>query len=220
MKNIILIFASCIFAFACKKPTGVDSTSALKNEAGSFFNKNIYDIKATLNDYHNQPPLYNTGSNDVTEFTINNNLTTKLQNKDFDWRYFAALYNESLSVSTRQFLSYIILVNKDLINVCKQNPGNTDATNELKRQVSTLVSTKYIGYCVLYNALQTLESTDKSFTMENSKRIIEYAKQDQFSQNISKSAQNTYPGMKEKQKAALLKVAANYAFVQKINSLL
>jgi hypothetical protein len=71
-----------------------------------------------------------------------------------------------------------------LIELAKNTPDNQEYQEALKKYVNVLTSTNYIGYSVLYTALQSI--TDKKFTTSQAALISEYAPHNDFHSSLLK----------------------------------
>jgi len=96
---------------------------------------------------------------DFMVFNVENDLAHKMNDPKVDWKTINALYSADLSTASKQYLIYILLAKKDLLGIQNTAP-TTDQAKLIAQYAQELVNTKYPGYCLLYNTLLTLNSTE------------------------------------------------------------
>lgn len=170
----------------------------------SFQNKELPNYKGQL------PYLsLKNEADESSEIAAKLKLEEKVNNPEYDWKYFNNLYNESLSVTEKQNLSFIILSTKDLIGLAQRDPKNTELKNAIKQNVTTLTNTKYIGYCLLYNAIEA--ANDENFKKEQFSIIVDYAKNENFHEfNLKNKALENTP--------FYAKIKENYSYLETIKN--
>ena len=81
-----------------------------------------------------------------------------------------------------------------------------------------MTNSKYIGYCVLYNALKSIEKTAPDFVASKANEIISYATTDKVSQNAIEAVK--MGNLNKTQFNTLKKISNNYEYVENVRSLL
>lgn len=185
------------FIIGCESNNEKNETTLLNNKiekTKSFQNKELSNYKGQL------PYLsLKNEADESSEIAAKLDLEEKINNPEYDWKYFNNLHSEKLSITEKQNLAFIILSTKDLIGLAQNNPENSEFKNAIKQNVATLTETEYIGYCVLYNAIEA--TNDNDFKKAQFSKIIDYAKADNFHEfNLkNKELENTpfYAKIKE-----------------------
>ena len=179
MKKIILCSAFIAVLFSCSKEEEIISnpTSASKKSFVDFQKKGYQGQLQYLN------ARYST-----FDFSIKNNLKNTINNEKYDWKYFDSLYNESLNISEKQYLAYIILAKKDLLSDFKNNPDQ-QKNDVIEKYTNILIDTEYVGYCLLYNSLETLQKSkfNKKDLSKQKQDILSYSSRINFSENASRN---------------------------------
>ena len=214
MKKFILsaIIATSILSSCSKEDITtnekIDDKSAFKS---SILTKNS-SSKITGKEY-TQQLLYLDPHTDFMTFNVENDLGHKMNDPKIDWKTLNALYNSDLSTASKQYLIYILFAKKDLLGIQNTTPTQ-EQSNLIADYTKELVNTKYFGYCLLYNALETLNNDSQyssQLVKDLSKQIVDDSKDEVFHSNFLKRPQgrDTY----------LQKVQEDYAYLDKIKGL-
>lgn len=215
MKKNIAFCSIAILLIACNQEK-LEDNNTLNIEVAK---KNTeYNIATKNTKYSSQPYItIENGEQGITELEIQNNFITHIPDTKTDWTYFDKLYSENLNKAEKQYLGYIILNDKDLIGLAKQDTKNKTNVEALKKYVEILVTQKYSGYTVLYYALDVLKDVDSEFVKANASKIKEYAKNDTFSLDTIKDTELRNNPDKP---SYVDKMVANYSYVEKIEAFL
>lgn len=116
------------------------------------------------------------------ELEISHTITDSLIHSDANWKFYDIKFSADASPGLQQYLGYIILSKKDVIGLADASPSNAEYEEALTKYTNVLVKHKYIGYCVLYSALN--QSKDASYKKAKAKEILDYAKDDTFYNDV------------------------------------
>lgn len=213
MKNLILsgIVVASIFS-SCSKEDITNNEKITDNGQfkSSILNKND-NSKIAGKEYMDQLP-YLDAHTDFMAFNIENDLGHKMNDPKIDWKTLNSLYSADLSTASKQYLIYILFAKKDLLGIQTETPSK-DQEDIIKEYTRELVNTKYVGYCLLYNALNVLnnDSENTALVKDLANQISVYSESEKFhSDFLSK------PTGREKW---IEKVKENYSYLDRIKSL-
>lgn len=208
MKKTITPFCLLLMLIACNKTTNDEKKASAKK---SFF----------LNEsdgYRNQLPLFATASTTASlNMAFQKNFDAKLHDKTVTYETFEQLYTPDLTLAEKQYLAFIILAKKDFIGHVRQHPTAKADIQKMKAYITLLVENKYIGYCVLYNALQSLPATEKDFVHQQYRQIALYADKDTITPSILEAASSSTPATAQ-QKKVRAKFAENKRYLNLIKA--
>ncbi|WP_396151410.1 hypothetical protein [Flavobacterium sp.] len=193
------------------------NTSEIKNDE---LNKKIETHKSFYEinefDYKGQLPYLNSEAEVNVKSEIFQKVEKMLVNINYSWEDFDKLYKDELTAAEKQNLAYIILSQKDLIGLLKSNQESEVYNKKVKQYVNDLVESKYLGYCLLFNALEALKSNDPKFVKENANLILNYSINDDFHNDII----NNDEMIKNPQTSKYYyKIKENYSFLERIKNL-
>jgi hypothetical protein len=94
------------------------------------------------------------------------------------WQFFDSKFSATASPGLQQYIGYVVLNQKDVIDLAAKNPTNATYQAILKKYVNAFTTTKYIGYCTLYHALKHVD--DPLYRKTKAAEILVYAKEDTF----------------------------------------
>jgi len=213
MKNLILsgIVVASIFSSCSKEDiTNNEKITDKSQFKSSILNKND-NSKIAGKEYMDQLP-YLDAHTDFMAFNIENDLGHKMNDPKIDWKTLNSLYSADLSTASKQYLIYILFAKKDLLGIQTETPSK-DQEDIIKEYTRELVNTKYVGYCLLYNALNVLnnDSENTALVKDLANQISVYSESEKFhSDFLSK------PTGREKW---IEKVKENYSYLDRIKSL-
>ncbi|WP_100077212.1 hypothetical protein [Chryseobacterium camelliae] len=213
MKNLILsgIVVASIFSSCSKEDITNNEKITDKGQfKSSILNKND-NSKIAGKEYMDQLP-YLDAHTDFMVFNIENDLGHKMNDPKIDWKTLNSLYSADLSTASKQYLIYILFAKKDLLGIQTETPSK-DQEDIIKEYTRELVNTKYVGYCLLYNALNVLnnDSENTALVKDLANQISVYSESEKFhSDFLSK------PTGREKW---IEKVKENYSYLDRIKSL-
>ncbi|EJL72050.1 hypothetical protein [Chryseobacterium populi] len=215
MKKIILstiaitsILANCSKEDAMANESNNDK-SAFKS---SILNENnSVTSRVAGKEYTEQLP-YLDAHTDFLTFSIENDLNHKINDSEIEWKVINSLYNTDLSTAEKQFLIYIILAKKDLLGTQNETPTQDQAAL-IANYAKELVASKYIGYCLLYNTLVTLnkDSQNTQLVKDLAKQIVTYSGTETFHSDFVRKPEGRDPYIN--------KVKEDYTFLDKIEDL-
>lgn len=185
--------------------TGTGTTSG----PGSKKKDSFYDL--TEPGYRGQLPyIASESETGMAEYYAGLDIADEIKNPEITWEYFDELYQDNMPSDQKQSIAFTILSTKDLIGLVRNDPENLQLRDALKKYVNVLVSTKYIGYCILYSALE--QSGDLAYSKRKAQEIVEYSVSDTFHQSFlnENEAQET---------RFYRKVAENYSYLRQLREL-
>lgn len=217
MKKIVVITTVILVGlttfFACQKKSQ-DKKDTRNNSV----------ITESIEPYKLQAPFVNLdvdGVDNFTQFYMDNDLLNLIKSSTTTWETFDELFNNPTKNFTqiqKQYLAYVILVKKDLIGYVKNNAENTTATGKLKDYVTVLTESKYIGYCTLYFALKSLQTSQETFVHNSAQTISTNSAGDEFTADMNEEVKTNFDTYDEKGKATLNKYKDNYSYLEKIKT--
>lgn len=215
MKKYLFITATALTLLACSE-TETETTSTIsptqkyKMEA---YNAALKNAKYGWVMYIENP----TRNTSTTDLEYKYNFEERIPDTKTDWTFFDKIYKDDMSRPEKQYLSFLILNIKDLIGVTKQDLSNKKNVDALKKYVNVLANEEYIGYTILFNALDVLKDTDSEFVKTQAAKIVAYAKNDSMSLNVinDKELQN-HPEKPDH----IDEMIANYGYVKQIEKLI
>lgn len=212
MKRVV--YTLCVLGlFSCTNDNlkRTDESSRVQERKKSSVLANKGDETKEEGKAYTQQLPYVDANHDFLSFNVKNKLNEKMNDPKVTWEEIDKLYHDNLNPAEKQFLIYIMLAKKDLIGLQKEKPSNEQFA-KLSKYTQELVNSKYIGYCLLYNALITLDNGDNSDIIQSyAKKIEDYSANESFHSNFLK---------KPKEKGAYIeKVSENYSFLDKIKKL-
>lgn len=208
MKKIILSIAVVTTILtSCKDDNPVSEQSQDKNAKSSIITKRSADIPSGK-EYTQQLP-YLDAHTDFMAFNVENDLGNKMNDPKIDWKAINALYHPDLSTASKQHVIYILFAKKDLLGIQNNTPTQEQA-NLIANYTKELVKTKYIGYCLLYNALETLRKDPKNALLvkDLAKQIASYSAKETF--------HSDFINKPEGRDRWLAKVKEDYSYLNKI----
>lgn len=122
---------------------------------------------------------------DFMVFNVENELGKKMNDPKVDWKAINALYKPELNTAEKQYLIYILFAKKDILGLQNTNP-TPEIENLIADYTKEMVNTKYIGYCLLYNALITLNKNpeNKLLVKALAEQIAKYSEDEKFHSNF------------------------------------
>lgn len=209
MKKVYLLLIVVTW-FACNNETKNDITNQKQNSKKSYtdFSKPTYK---------GQLPYLKTPSNsdDSNTMALKYDFEYKIKDSNTSWEYFDKIFNDTLSVSNKQHISYIILSSKDLIGQFNKDKSNELLEKKLVFYTKVLVDSDYIGYCLLYYSFDALKSKYPGMVSDFKKKVINYSLRDVFHKEIINNKEL------EKSEMAIYykKAKENYSYLKKIEDL-
>ena len=211
MKKFILttIVLSSIVTSCSKEEGTTENINDKEVSKSSILNKNSSSGKTAGKEYTQQLP-YLDAHTDFMVFNIENDLAHKMNDSQVDWKTLNALYSADLSTASKQYLIYILLAKKDLLGI--QNTAPTaDQAKLIAQYAQELVNTKYPGYCLLYNTLLTLNSTEYApLSKTLATQIVSNSKTEVFHSNFLNRPEGRDP--------YIAKVKEDYTYLDKIKT--
>ena len=206
--NFVSILVLTLLFLGCGKPQEAKQKSNSTKKSLFITNKM---------GYQNQLPLY-TGEANATNLNVNiqNIIGQKLADESIGYSEFEKMMSPELTISEQQYLIYIILAKKDFIAYVNANKNSKQNVEKLRNYVSVLVKSKYIGYCVLYNALKVLQTIDKEFVNNNFLAIVSYAEKDGISKSMAQNTQTATGNTDQKQAIIQSKFKENLEYLDRI----
>lgn len=180
-KPLAIILASLALA-SCRHETnsGVNRFSDTGGLSGGTTDKkkdSFHDF--TLTGYQGQLSYITASSEtEIAEFNAEHEIAQKVKDTAVTWEYFDSLYKDELSNGERQNVGVLILLNKDLIGLAREDPDNVRYKRALKKYIDILVDTEYFGYCLLYSALE--QYGDSAYAKLKASEIIAYSYRETF----------------------------------------
>ncbi len=169
--------------------------------------------------YQNQLPLYTAiAANSNTDFSINNKIGEKIADQSLNYEVFEKMLTPQLNIADKQYLIYIILAKKDFIGYVNANKNSETAVKKLQDYITTLIDSKYIGYCVLYNALKALPEDLHPFASEKFAAITAYSQNDEISLAMARNSNIAIGNSSEKQIIIQSKFKENLVYLERIKS--
>ena len=212
MKKIILnvIVASTILTSCSTDDIIKYEEKSNKNAKSSIITKNSADI-VPGKEYTEQLP-YLDAHTDFMAFNVENDLGNKMNDPKIDWKTINTLYNSNLNTAEKQHIIYILFAKKDLLGIQNTTPTK-DQENLVANYTKELVNTKYIGYCLLYNALVTLKNSPKNAVLvkDLANQIVTYSADENF--------HSDFVNKPEGRDRWLNKVKEDYTYLDKIKKL-
>lgn len=211
MKKIILNIAvvATIFTSCSKDDITTYEQKSDRNAKSSIITKKSTDIPSGK-EYTEQLP-YLDAHTDFMAFNVENDLSHKMNDPKIDWKTINALYSSNLNTAEKQHIIYILFAKKDLIGIQNDAPTK-DQANLIANYTKELVNTKYIGYCLLYNALATLNNTSEysPLVKDLAKQIVSYSAEEKF--------HSDFVNKPEGRDRWLNKVKEDYTYLDKIKT--
>lgn len=211
MKKRILNIAvvAAIFTGCSKDDMATYEQKSDKNARSSVITKKPADIPSGK-EYTEQLP-YLDAHTDFMAFNVENDLGKKMNDPKIDWKTINALYNSNLNTAEKQHIIYILFAKKDLLGIQNSTPDEAQA-NLIADYTKELVNTKYIGYCLLYNALATLNRTPEYMPLvkDLAKQVATYSAEERF--------HSDFLNKPEGRERWLNKVKEDYAYLDKIKN--
>ncbi|PJR03750.1 hypothetical protein [Avrilella dinanensis] len=172
MKKIFKLTLSIVFLSLI---ISCDGEKQLSNEQENA--KNYQKTFASnTNDLSHIPLISSTDENEsALELIFENDFQTKEMSNQYGWEYFDKFHSQGLNSSEEQYVAYVVLKRKELITQLSIKPQDEDILNAFKRNIDILVNNKYLGYHLLYNALNVISTIDESYTKETARKIVAYS---------------------------------------------
>lgn len=181
MKKIILtiVVATTVLTSCNKDENTVSEQNKDRNAKSSIITKKSADIPSGK-EYTEQLP-YLDAHTDFMAFNVENDLGNKMNDPKVDWKAINALYKPDLNTAEKQHIIYILFAKKDLLGIQNRTPTQ-DKEKLISDYTQELVNTKYIGYCLLYNALKSLNHDPKNAQLvkDMAKNIVAYSSTEKF----------------------------------------
>ncbi len=211
MKKIIftIVVATTVLTSCSKDDNPRSEQNNDRNAKSSIITKKSADIPSGK-EYTEQLP-YLDAHTDFMAFNVENDLGNKMNDPKVDWKTINALYRPDLNTAEKQHIIYILFAKKDLLGIQNSSPTQ-DKEKLIADYTKELVNTKYIGYCLLYNALKTLNNDPKNAQLvkDLAKNIVAYSATERFhSDFVSKP---------EGRDRWLDKVKEDYSYLDKIKT--
>lgn len=152
-----------------------DSEKQLSNEQENAENYQK-TFTSNTNDLSHIPLISSTDENEsALELIFDNDFQTKEMSNQYGWEYFDKFHSQGLNSSEEQYVAYVVLKRKELITQLSIKPHDEDILNAFKRNIDILVNNKYLGYHLLFNALNVVSTIDESYTKETARKIVAYS---------------------------------------------
>ncbi|MEY8761119.1 hypothetical protein [Chryseobacterium tongliaoense] len=215
MKKIILsTIAITSILTNCSKEDAMANES--NNDKSAFKSSVLNENNSATNrivgkEYTEQLP-YLDAHTDFLTFSTENDLNHKMNDSKIGWKAISSLYHIDLSTAEKQFLIYIILAKKDLLGIQNDTPTQDQAALIIN-YAKELVASKYIGYCLLYNTLVTLnkDSQNSQLVKDLAKQIVTYSGAETFHSDFVSKPEGRDPYIN--------KVKEDYTYLDKIKDL-
>lgn len=212
MKKIILSIGvvTSILTGCSKEDMTTNESNNKETFKSAILTKNNNANKVSGKEYTEQLP-YLDAHTDFLTFSIENDLNHKMNDSKMDWKTINALYSTDLSTAEKQFVIYIVLAKKDLLGIQNSAPTQ-DQANLISIYAKELVSSKYIGYCLLYHTLVTLNNTSENVPLVKTlaKQIVTYSETEKFHLDFISRPEGRDP--------YLNKVKEDYTYLDKIRT--
>ncbi|HCN48842.1 MAG TPA: hypothetical protein DIT10_07090 [Chryseobacterium sp.] len=209
MKKVILgVILAYSISTSCSKDENFSDKSATLNS--SILNNT--NGKTAIGKEYTQQLLYLDAHTDFMTLNVENDLSHKMNDPKIDWKTINALYNPDLNTASKQYLIYILLAKKDLLGIQNTTPTQEQA-NLIINYAKELVKTKYFGYCLLYNTLETLNTDAKNAQLvkDLSKQIVVDSGTEKFHADFISRPEGRDPYIN--------KVKEDYTYLDKIKHL-
>lgn len=212
--NFLFLGFFTMFLLSCNEDKSIseinnEDLSKKINSHKSFYKTNEIDYKGQL-------PYLNSESSDIIKSDLYTEIESKISNDKYSWEYFDNLYNNEMTLAEKQKLAYIVLSQKDLIGLLKNNTKNQVFHDKVKKHINILVESEYIGYCLLYNALESVKTKDIDFVKKSAKLIENYSYNDDFHSDIIANVEMAKDPHVSKY---FHKIKENYSYLDKIKDL-
>lgn len=149
------------------------------------------------------------------QFDMENEIIANQSDATVDWTYFDKLYTTSLSSSVQVELAYSILSKKDLVSLVYDNPNDQTYVSALKKYVNVLTANGYLGYTLIYSALDALKAAKEDTFVASQAAIIKtYGANDTWHTGVIAGGYQTM-GTQD----AYDKVVSDFTYLEKIGSL-
>ncbi|WP_396192490.1 hypothetical protein [Flavobacterium sp.] len=214
MKNLLLLLILTSLC-SCEKKENINEINDKADSKKTQSHKSFTDFSKL--DYRGQLPyLSGDSENNSNKLALEYNFNSKIIDKKITWEYFDAIYNDDLSIPEKQNLAYVILSLKDLLGLYDNNKNNSNLENKIIKYSKILVETKYIGYCLLFNCLKTIQQKNPKLVNELSNKIITYSASEDFHTSV---INDTVLASNSSSSKYYYKIKENYTFLEKIKFL-
>lgn len=209
--NLLILVAVLATYFSCNIERKSETTTQEKTTKKSFTNFSEKNYRGQL--VYSKPPAND--ENNINEMGLKYNFGEKIFDSNTTWDYFDKIYNDTLSVTNKQYLSYIILSTKDLIGLYSKDKNNEILEKKLIFHTKSLVDSDYIGYCLLYYSFDALKRKYPDMIKAFKNKVINYSAGDKWHKEILENKEL------EKSEMSLYykKVKENYGYLDKIKEL-
>lgn len=211
MKNIFL-YLIVIHLFLCSCENTVQTNQ----------NTNTEITHNSYSDYQNQTYKgqldYLTFENEesVHAFYFKHKIDKLLLDNSSSWKSLDVLFSDDLNPSIKQSLAFDIVSKKDLIGELIKDENNVDLQEKVKKYVSVLVESNYIGYTLLYTCLSQISAFDSDLSSSLAKSISHYSKQKTFHTEIIGNKEMMHS---DKTSTIYKKVKEDFQYLSKIKEL-